>query len=73
MSILGGSGVVISRAIRPLIWVISIVTLLITTHEPPSRFRVGLGHSRFGVEVWSLSFRLCGSSCEVLGFRVSLV
>ena len=39
--ILGGSGVVISRVISPLIWVISKVTLLITrlitTHEPPSR------------------------------------
>ena len=29
-SLLGGSWVVISRAISPLIWVISIVTLLIT-------------------------------------------
>ena len=33
--------VVISRVISPLIWVITIVTLLITpliiTHEPPSR------------------------------------
>ena len=41
--VLGGSGVVISRVISPLIWVISIVTLLIilliTTHEPPSRVR----------------------------------
>ena len=39
--LLGGSGVVISRVISPLIWVISIVTLLIslliTTHEPPSK------------------------------------
>ena len=38
--ILGGSWVVISGVIRPLIWVLSIVTLpitlLITTHEPPS-------------------------------------
>ena len=38
--ILGGSWVVISGVISPLIWVISIVTLLIilliTTHEPPS-------------------------------------
>ena len=55
--ILGGSWVVISGVISPLIWVITIVTLLITplitTHEPPSRnpfkgtllsvgFRVGL-------------------------------
>ena len=39
-SLLGGSGVVISMVISPLIWVIAIVTLLITplktTHEPPS-------------------------------------
>ena len=38
--ILGGSWVVISGVTSPLIWVISIVTLLITplitTHEPPS-------------------------------------
>ena len=42
--ILGGSWVVINGVISPLIWVITIVilliTLLITTHEPPSRFRV---------------------------------
>ena len=40
VGILGGSWVVISGVIRPLIWVISIVTLLITllitTHEPPA-------------------------------------
>ena len=40
--LLGGSGVVISRVLSPLIWVISIVTLLktplITTPEPPSRW-----------------------------------
>ena len=38
---LGGSWVVISGDISPLIWVMTIVTLrmtpLITTHEPPSR------------------------------------
>ena len=37
--LLGGSWVVISGVISPLIWVITIVillvTLLITTHEPP--------------------------------------
>ena len=41
---LGGSWVVISGVISPLIWAISIVTLLIslliTAHEPPSS-----GHS----------------------------
>ena len=41
MTKLGGSGVVRSRVISPLVWVISIVTLLITllitTHEPPRR------------------------------------
>ena len=39
--LLGGSGVVISGVVSPLTWVISIVTLLISllisTHEPPSR------------------------------------
>ena len=39
-SLLGGSGVVISGVISLLIWVIGIVSLLITplmtTHEPPS-------------------------------------
>ena len=39
-ALLGGSWVVISRAISPLSWVILIVTLLITPlitiHEPPS-------------------------------------
>ena len=39
--LLGASWVVISGVISPLIWVISIVTLLITpfiaTREPPSR------------------------------------
>ena len=41
MLLLGGSWVAISGATSPLTWVISIVTLLITTlittHEPPSR------------------------------------
>ena len=39
--LLGGSWVGISGVISPLIWVITIVilliTLLITTHEPPSK------------------------------------
>ena len=51
--VLGGSWVVISWVVSPLIWVISIatllITLLITTHEPPSR-------------VWDLRF---GSACRV--------
>ena len=41
MGSLGGSWVVISGVVSPLIWVITLVTLLstpvITTHEPPSR------------------------------------
>ena len=40
LGLLGGSWVLISGVVSPLIWVISIVTLLITliitTHEPPS-------------------------------------
>ena len=39
--LLGGSWVVLNRVISPLIWVVSMVNLLITlliaTHEPPSR------------------------------------
>ena len=41
LGLLGGSWVVISGVTSPLTWVISIVTLLITllitSHEPPSR------------------------------------
>ena len=37
-----GFRVVISEVINPIIWVITIVTLLITNHEPPSRGE-GLG------------------------------
>ena len=44
--LLGGSWVVISGVISPLIWVISIVTLLITlliiAHEPPSKLSLSL-------------------------------
>ena len=69
MPLLGGSWVVISGVISPLIWVISIVTLLttqlITTHEPPS---VAI------LESWSL---VLGLGCwfwewgsELLGHRV---
>ena len=40
-ALLGGSGVVVSGVIGPVLWVVSIVirlkTLLIATHEPPSR------------------------------------
>ena len=39
--LLGGSWVVLSGVISPLIWVITtvtrLITLLITTHEPPNR------------------------------------
>ena len=45
-SLLGGSWVAVSGVISTLIWVISIVTLLIslliTTHEPPSGAKVKL-------------------------------
>ena len=53
--LLGGSGVVISGVISPLIWVIIIVTLLltplITTPEPPS----GWGRGRGGVGGFAVS------------------
>ena len=46
LTMLGGSWVVISGVISPLIWVITIVTLLltplITTHEPLSAIRAAL-------------------------------
>ena len=49
--LLGGSwAVIISAVTSPLIWVISIVALLITTHEPPSRpytlypYRIPIDH-----------------------------
>ena len=49
--LLGGSGAVISEVISPLIWVISTValfiTLLITTHEPPSMYPVNLYHPAY--------------------------
>ena len=49
----GGSWVVISRVFSPLIWVISIVilllTLLITTHEPPSTL-VGLASKLYSMD-----------------------
>ena len=44
--------VVVSRVISPLIWVISIVTLLITTlittHEPPSKALHEIMHALHG-------------------------
>ena len=47
MSVLGGSWVVVSGVTSPVIWVMSIVTLritlLITTHEPPSRHLLSRG------------------------------
>ena len=49
----GGSWVVVSRVISPLIWVRSIVilflTLLITTHEPPSTL-VGLASTLYSMD-----------------------
>ena len=64
--VLGGSWVVIGGVISPLIWVITIVTLLITPlitpHEPPSTgFRVqGLG----------VRCRVQGFGVQELGFRL---
>ena len=38
IGVLGGSWVVISRVISPLIWIVTLlITPLIATHEPPSR------------------------------------
>ena len=53
--VLGGSWVVISGVISPLLWAITIVTLLMTPlNEPPSRsFRVKVGLQ----ELWPASNR----------------
>ena len=63
-SLLGGSWVVKSRGISPVIWVISTVTLLITplitTHEPPRR-AYGSGFFR--------GFGVCGLGLWVRGRR----
>ena len=52
-ALLGGSWIVISGVISPLIWVISIVTLLITllitTHEPPCTASCFIQIRAFGV------------------------
>ena len=73
-ALLGGSGVVISGVISPLRWVLSIVTLLITlvitTHEPPSMV------SGFSFTFQALSPRpeqSSSSAAETLGFRVKVL
>ena len=80
--LLGGSWVVISGVISPLIWVINTVTLLITplitTHEPPSWWRKGefTSEPTFASNVWAGGCRLpgsgfCGTSVGIgeLGIR----
>ena len=63
--ILGGSWVVKSMCISPLIWVITIVTLLITplitTHEPPST-----KHHRPRVCSWSKKAALKAGGLRLL-------
>ena len=53
ISQLGGSGVVISIVISPLIWVIIMTTLLtsplITTPEPPSTWTLNVGFRGLGL------------------------
>ena len=66
--VLGGSWAVISGVLSPLIWVISIATLLITplitTHEPPSRVCRDLA-SEFAVHcLGDVKFRVLGLSHE---------
>ena len=64
-------GVVISGVISPLIWVISIVTLLIalliTTHEPPSILKLCKGLRVFVLRMGSGLFDYKGLQCVVLG------
>ena len=67
--LLGGSWVVVSGVISPLVWFISIVTLLITpfitTHEPPSR---GWGPGGLWLQSWKFEgLRFC----FVFWFRVA--
>ena len=64
--LLGGSWVVIGGVISPQIWVIRIVTLLITllitTHEPPSMVRVSRVLASSGFEgfhiFWGWGFQI---------------
>ena len=65
--LLGGSWVVISGVISPLIWVIAIVTLLITTHEPPSRARVFYLPPSYDEP--TLQGQCLGLKLRVLGFQ----
>ena len=63
LGLLGGSWVVISGVISPLIWVITIVTLLITplitTHEPPSNWQSYLCHDQESPHDVALQGYLC--------------
>ena len=53
VSLLGGSWVVISRVISPLIWVISIVTLLIALLILPMNLQVWIRIAHRPCTVWS--------------------
>ena len=71
-AVLGGSWVLISGVISPLIWVTSIVTLLltllITTHEPPSagKLRVGIQGILRGIS-WKVRVGLALPACHYPG------
>ena len=72
--LLGGSWVVISRVISPLIGVIIIVTLLITplitTHEPPSKLLQSIFIGIY--KVFSRCWRFVHAICIVVYTRSSL-
>ena len=81
-TLLGGSWVVISGVMSPLIWVITIVTRLITplipTHEPPSsrgRGREGLRGSFHGTVLLQRlgTWAKCGFRASSLRFRSSVL
>ena len=72
IALLGGSGVVISWVISPLIWVVSIVTLLTITHEPvgPRGFHEEVGRQPVVPVVLSAWASRSPNHASGLGFRV---
>ena len=56
-ALLGGSWVVISRVMSPLIGIVTLlITPLITTHEPPSGISLELIYSTRGFRDWDCWF-----------------
>ena len=72
--LLGGSGVVISGVISPPIWAISILTvlmtLLISSHEPPSKIKTNLNppEPTFLSGPYKLHIRVYNKNRQKVGF-----